>query len=383
MNKFRAYYFLVDFNIGILLVYLPVVLRGYNNINESTIGKLFFIGGIVAIIGALINGIIAQKINDERRILQLGIMFLLLGAILLINATTYHLILLSFILIFFIRSTLNIIGDEVIINFIMINKVGDFGKIRSFGSIGWASNFFINGFIITNYPDKFYLVWITAIVALLIVAFIMPKVIVPHDQLEFKLKDLTKLWNNKNIVYFFIISGLLWGTIINMQTYSQFFLTDLGGSLQTYAWINGFIGIVDFIIMANSTKIKNKAGESYYLKGLILLMVVKYLIIAIALSPIFIYISILIDPVFFGLFVPFSSVFIKREVNFDLSAMALTITNVINMVMAAIFSIIFGYMYEFISPMSVFITMACICLMAFGFTFKIKSFNNKKIPKVN
>lgn len=371
MKYFKMLFFFLDFNIGILLVYLPVLLRNMRSLTEAQVGTLFMVAGLVAIFGGIISGYVAQKTGDIRKVLRFGTILMTSGIIMLLYVDTYYAIMFSFLFIFFARSTLYFLADELTINYINSGHPYDFGKIRSFGSVGWATNFFINGLIITYVPKLFIPIWLFAIAMLIYTTFKLPKPLV-SDHKQFKMNDIKKIFKIKDVVLFMIVSGLLWGTITNVQTYAQYFVQDLGGSLTIYAMINGVVGILDFIFMQNSSRIRNKVGERFYILGLLSLILIKYVIIAFALDPIYLYMQIFIDPVFFGLFIPFSSMFIKRHIDQSMSAIALTVITSINLATAAILSIIFGYMYEFISPRSVFLVMAFIVFIAILFASRIK-----------
>mgnify|MGYP000495023064 FL=1 len=190
MLNFKLFYFFVDYNIGIMIVYLPVLLRNLHGIEEATIGSLFLLAGLVSIVGALTSGYIGQNIKDERKILQLGVLGLLIGALLVVSTSNLLIIALSFVFIFFVRSALYTIGDELAITHIHNSKGGDFGKVRSFGSIGWALNFFISGVLISGYPTLFIINWVVAIMFLLITTFRIPKIIVEEHTGDFKISDV-------------------------------------------------------------------------------------------------------------------------------------------------------------------------------------------------
>jgi PPP family 3-phenylpropionic acid transporter len=371
MKYFKMMFFFLDFNIGILLVYLPVLLRNTRSLTEAQVGTLFMIAGVVAIFGGILSGLIAQKTNDIRKVLRFGTILMTFGIIMLLYVDTYYAIMFSFLFIFFARSTLYFLSDELTINYINSGHPYDFGKVRSFGAAGWATNFFINGLIITYAPQFFIPIWMVAITMLIYTTFRLPK---PEkiEQKELKFSDIKRIFKIRDVVLFMIVSGLVWGTITNVQTYAQYFVQDLGGSLTIYAMINGIVGILDFIFMQNSSKIRNKVGERLYILGLLTLILIKYVIIAFALDPIYLYMQVFIDPVFFGLFIPFSSVFIKRHIDQSMSAIALTLITSINLALASILSLVFGYMYEFVSPRSVFLIMAFVVFLAILFASRIK-----------
>lgn len=359
MNWYKLYYMMVDFNVGILLVYLPVFLRSYFGFTELQIGQLYLWAGIVSIIGSIVNGYIAQRISDERRVVQIGSIMMLVSIIALFFNHSFQFTLLIFTLLFFMRTTIYVIGDELIINYLASNPElnVDFGKVRSFGSLGWGLNFLVNGIVITIAPKLLVVTWLIAAILLLVASIMMPLVNVKHQIEKFDGSKFKALLSNRNLMLFIICNGLFWGTINNMQTYSQFMVQDLGGTLGIYGLMNSLILIVDFIVMNNSPKVNKRLGNKRYYRLIGILLLIKYIIIMFAFEPTLIYISVLIDPFFFGLMIPFSSKYIKTIIDPSSSTIALSMEKVLSQLSAAIGSIIFGFVYSMYGGSYVFAIM--------------------------
>ncbi len=365
MNWYRLYYMMVDFNVGILLVYLPVFLRSYLGFTEIQIGQLYLWAGIVSIIGSMVNGYIAQKISDERRVVQIGSLMIIASIFALYFYHSFAFTLVIFTSLFFMRTTIYVIGDELIINYLEQHPdlAIDFGKIRSFGSLGWGLNFLINGFIISYAPEMLIVTWLIAAFLLLFASLKMPLVNVKHEHEKFEIKKIATLLSNRNFMIFILCNALFWGTINNMQTYSQFMVQDLGGTLTIYGLINSAILIVDFLVMNNSPKINDKLGNKKYYRLLGILLFGKYVLIMLAKDPTLVYISVLFDPFFFGLMVPFTSKYIKRLISPNLSTIALSMEKVFVQISAAIGSIVFGYVYSSYGGQYVFMIMVILVIL--------------------
>lgn len=367
MNWYRIYYMMVDFNVGILLVYLPVFLRSNLQFSELQIGQLYLWAGIVSIIGSIVNGYIAQKIKDERRVVQVGSIFMILSIVALYFYHSFYFTLCIFTFLFFMRTTIYVIGDELIINYLQAhpNLKIDFGKIRSFGSLGWGLNFFLNGLIMSFAPQFLIVSWFIAACLLLLASFKMPLALVEHNVEAFCFKKFKDLLKNRNFMIFIICNGLFWGTINNMQTYSQFMVQDLGGTLGIYGLMNSVILIIDFLVMNQSPKVNYRLGNKKYYRLVTYLLLTKYILIMLAFNPILIYISVLIDPFFFGLMVPFTSKYIKKIISADISTIALSMEKVFAQLSAAFGSILFGYIYTLYGGNFVFAIMVGVLIFIF------------------
>lgn len=342
------------------MVYLPVLLREYTTLGESQIGMYFFIGGLVAIAGALLSGLVAHRIEDETNVLRYGSISVTLGILCLIFSENVMFIYLSVFLLFFQRSTMYALGDEISINYLK-NKNADFGKIRSFGSIGWGCNFLINGILVVYAPKLMLLEWFMVSIVFIFLAFKLPKSKVVKHKND---ANLLSIFRVRNYVLFLLASGLMWGCINNVQTYAQFLVQDLGGNIALYGSISALAAILDFFVMQKSSSVLEKLGTYKYSLLLCLILLVKFIIITCSNNPALIYFSILFDPFFFGLIIPFSSQFVKKMVAESTSAMAITIVTTVNLFFGSILSLVFGYVYEFISPTFVFGIMSVLALGA-------------------
>lgn len=342
------------------MVYLPVLLRDYTSLGEAQIGMYFFLGGLVAIAGALLSGVIAHHIEDETNVLRYGSISVTLGILCLILSDNMMFMYLSIFLLFLQRSTIYALGDEISINYLK-NKNADFGKIRSFGSIGWGANFLINGILVVYAPKLMMLEWFMVSIVFIFLAFSLPKAkTVKHKNNE----SFLTIFRVRNYVLFLIASGLMWGCITNVQTYAQFLVQDLGGNIALYGTISALAAILDFFVMQKSSSVLEKLGTYKYSLLLCLILFVKFLIIAFSNSAALIYFSIFFDPFFFGLIIPFSSQFVKKMVDSSTSAMAITIVTTVNLFIGSILSLVFGYVYEFISPTFVFGIMSVLAFSA-------------------
>lgn len=371
MKNLRLHYFLTDFSVGTILIWLPIYCRASIGFTETEIGTLYLIGGIVSIIGSLINGYLAQKISDERKILNFGLISLILGAIVLSSAKTFIVIALGFMLVFYLKNILYVIGDEITISYLQSQGEDDFGKIRSFGSLGWGANFLLNGTLFAVDQRLIFVSLLIASVTLLINSFFLPHV-KRSAELKYEFKDTKKLFKYKNYLLFVLATGLMWSAVNNMQAFVQYDLQDLGGSLQIFAYINTSIVLFDMLIMRYSSQILEKIGSRNYFFLYMTILFTKYLILLSFDSPMMIYAAVLFDPFFFGMMIPFSSLFIKNEIPRNLSTIALMLMHVFDVLLVSIFAQIDGIIYHFFGGDMVYTIMITTTIIVIFLGTKIK-----------
>lgn len=373
MYWFCLYYFLVDFNIGTLLVYIPVYLLNVSLLSPLSIGELYLFGGIITIAGSILMSLLAHRVEDERVVLKSGVVIMVLGIIVMIYAKSLMMLYLAFLLIFIMRSALYIIGDDVAINYTNQFPQYKFSKLRSFGSIGWGMNFVINGLIMQYNSKLLFVLWLVTSLLLLVAVIKLPK---PKERVkEVSKMDysiFSKLFANKNYIYFIFANGLIWGVVNNMQQYNQFYLQDLGGSLAIYGIISGSVIIVDFLMMNNSNTFNNFLGDKKYYNFVNIILLSKFILILLTKNANLIYISLLLDPIYFGLCIPFISQFIKKEVGNEVSVVGIALATVFSQGLGSLFAIIFAYVYENLGGHYLFVVFAAIVAFAIIISQRIK-----------
>ncbi len=356
MKNLKINYYFTDFFSGLLLIFLPLYLRSNLGFNELQIGVIYFFGGISAVISSIVNGYIAQKIIKKKRVLNIGLFFTLFGSIILLTSTSFKMIIIGYIFLFYIRSLLYIIGDELTISYVKLYPNFNFGKIRSFGSLGWGSNFLISSLIFIFFPTKIIFLLLIVVCILLINSFYLPTIYEIENH-PLKINDILLLFKYKNFMLFLLITSLMWSTVNNMQMFIEFALQDNNGSIFLFAFFNVCILILDIMFMRKSTALLKKFGGKKYFLFFMSVMFLKFLLLAIHPTTIIIYICVFFDPLFFGLMIPFNSLFTKFEIPDSLSTIALTLVTTLSTILVSIMSIVYGAVYHILGYQSVFIIM--------------------------
>lgn len=362
MKHHKLQYYLIDFLVGTILIWIPIFLKVKLEYNSIEIGILLTISGITGIIFTFILANIAQKILDQRKIFRYGIFTCIIPIFLIMLSDNFYMIMIILILINIMRYILYIITDDITINYVNQNKDIEFGKIRSYGSLGWGSNFLINYILFTINP---YLIFITIFIVSLGLFYNSFKLPISNEEKKhFKIKDGLKLLKYKNYVLFCFIIALMWSIINNATTMIEYSVIDLNGSLAIFVILSVLGTVFDMIFMnLLSSKILKKLNGRKYFLLFIALFLIKFSLLSLFLSPQIIYFTLLIDPIFFALMIPFLSVFIKNEINVNLSVIALMSATLLNAFMQAIFAYVYGFVYEVAGAKMVFKIMLVMILI--------------------
>lgn len=377
MNRLRLHYFLTDYYTGLIIVFLPLLFRNILMLDEFQIGKLYLFGSIIAMLSSLINGYIAQKVKKEKYVLSIlissTIILLILGSL---TSGAFSLIIVMFGL-FLIRNVSYIIGDEIAITYCNMTYNADFGKVRSFGSLGWGLNFLLNGIILIFYSKLLFFIILLVTAILLINSLFLPNL--QHDKEIIKIKDIKEILDYRNFLFFALIIILMWGVLNNMNMYIEYAISDINGSLLLFYIFNAVVLLLDFIIMNNSTKLIKRLKAKKYFLLVVLFMIIKLILITALFNNFIAIFTILFDPLFFGLFVPFIGVFIKAEMPKHLSTVSLSIIPAFQNISVGVLSMVFGYIYMDYSYTFVFLSMLVIFVIIISLATKV---NFQKLDNV-
>lgn len=370
-QSIKYHYLLMDFFVGILLIFLPIYCQQFLHFTEGQIGILYCVGSLSALVSAGINGVIAQKINDIRKILFYSIPTIFIGIFFLFFSTSFMMVIIAYIFIFYIRTIAYIIGDDIVINY--LNSIGEnnFSEYRSYGTIGWGCNLLVTGILISQNILYIFPILLAISLAFSINFFRLPKEKVTEDE-KFEIKSIKELFKFRNYIIIVLVFMLFWSSVSNMQTFLQFTVLDLGGSIKIFSIINASVLIVDYLITKYSYKFLNKVGSEKYLISILLITSMKFLLLSLAINYFEIYTLAIFDPFIFGLTLPFISKIVKQETSKKLSTIALTITNMSMMLMTAFFYLIYGALYYNFGSNLVYLIMFSTTVISLLLVFKLK-----------
>lgn len=382
MNSLRIHYFLTDFISGIILICLPIYFKVAVQLSAFEVGIIYLVGGIISVICALISSIIAQKIKIKKRILNLGLIFMISGIIyfnillIITGSITFNQALIGSSLIFSMRSLLHILGDELTITYTKINKKANYGKIRSFGSLGWGANFLIMGIVLIFLTKWFMTIFLLSGLFIWFNSFYLPTN-QTKEQLEFKFQDLKKILRMPNFLVYLVINTLLLSVLNNMNIFVEYTIIDNGDNLSWYYILSIIFITVDMLTVHYSSTILKKLKPRKYLLTFILLLNLKLIILILFAKTILLYIVILLDAIIWGLFIPFTSSFINSETSSNLLTILFMLAYSCALIFTSIFSPIFGYLYDKLGSSATFISMFILISIALILAQKLNLKNIK------
>ncbi len=378
--KARIFYVFTDFFNGTLLTYLPFYVKTQFDYTGSEFGTILFIAGIFAVFGILIGPYLINIFHKEKFVLIIEFAMMLLAIILINFVDNFILITLAVGMCYLNRMAMYVVGDNLMSD--IGNRIGvPFGQFRSFGSVGWAACFFINGYLIINHPSLFLLNW-----GILVLLAIINVVSIEEEKKEEKVKNLIKVETIKQISSYETARNYLFVAVViytlsqTVPNFINFLVEEVGGSVELYGAIFGALSIVEFIVMFNAHTIREKINkDKLYIELIIILYIVKLLLIIFTHNPIIIYISAVIDPFIYGLLLPFNPVFLKENTPVSLNGAVLSLFGVLSLLAIGGFSFLAGNLMDIFSTRAVFVAYMLVALIALVLVKFLKIEDKQKI----
>lgn len=352
------------------------------NFNPETIGYLTTTGLIFLIISFLFSGIIADKINSNKKIILINLcisFFVVLGLIFFTNkiilAILYILIWASFIMI---TSQL----DGLVIRDID-SKL--YSKVRAFGSYGAAVSYFINSYALGGLNLN-QIIGLNAVLIVIIIIFVSLITETHYQNISIKeyKQSLITARKIKPLIYILIITFLTYGTLSADDSYQVIYNTDVVKISTMIMGIVGFISIVsEGSFMLLHQKIVNKFGLTNTINiGIITLLVIYITRFSLYTSPLVINLGSIFMGVFIGFFVPSAILIINTYVKDNTKNTFLSLYQIMIRLGGALIGLITAIFYDLTGTLqNIYIIHSILIACSLYFVYLLKKELNQTQKK--
>lgn len=352
------------------------------NFNPETIGYLTTTGLIFLIISFLFSGIIADKINSNKKIILINLcisFFVVLGLIFFTNkiilAILYILIWASFIMI---TSQL----DGLVIRDID-SKL--YSKVRAFGSYGAAVSYFINSYALGGLNLN-QIIGLNAVLIVIIIIFVSLITETHYQNISIKeyKQSLITTRKIKPLIYILIITFLTYGTLSADDSYQVIYNTDVVKISTMIMGIVGFISIVsEGSFMLLHQKIVNKFGLTNTINiGIITLLVIYITRFSLYTSPLVINLGSIFMGVFIGFFVPSAILIINTYVKDNTKNTFLSLYQIMIRLGGALIGLITAIFYDLTGTLqNIYIIHSILIACSLYFVYLLKKELNQTQKK--
>ncbi|MEB1809464.1 MAG: MFS transporter [Bacillaceae bacterium] len=243
--KLMAYLFFAYSIMTIVMSYMPVYFR-YQGMTAKELGILLAVGPLASIFAQPFWGFMSDKFKTIKRILIIvvaGTFIATLGLFQMNSLVGYT--IMMFVLFLFL-APVTALGDSLSQKTALQHKVS-FGRIRMWGSLGFATSSLLAGYYLTFVGIQFIMFPIL-VMAIITFIFVLSINDVKATNKPVTILNAVKLGANPRLFTFLLIIIFISITHRTNDNYLGIFVTELGGkeSLIGWAW---FIGVVSEAIV--------------------------------------------------------------------------------------------------------------------------------------
>lgn len=354
---FKMSYFMLYFSVA---AYMPALGKYYKDLGFSgtQIGILFSSATFITMIMQPVWGIICAKKGKCKSSFILMHIAIIIIALMIPFIKSYWLLLFIMALHFTFQCGLFPLLDTMI-----YKDIYDFGKIRLWGSIGFASMVLFSGKIseLIGSSRMFFIYSLLMAISLWIALKINEKSSLFHK--ENKKTNIKSIFTWKYLV--FIISGFfVVGAFSTGGQYFSILFSEIGGTLSAFGITYFFIAISEVPFLKMSQRILNKfsAEKLIFISGIVLLG--RFSLNGLAKDYHLILYTSMFMGSFIGIYLPAVAVFLKEQVNSENRAMAVTIYSSITSGLGPmLFQFTGGYIYEYTNISYLYLSLCGIILI--------------------
>lgn len=248
-----SFYFLFSLGIGALqflnLFYVDL------GLSTAQIGMLFAVGPFVMIFAQPFWGLLTDYLNAPKVTITIMIICSVLTALVFPFAFTFEHLLILNIIYFFFQSSIPAIADSTTLS--LLDDRNDFGKIRLWGSLGYAVGVMSVGTLLDVFGLQLLFILHSSFLALTLLVIIkLP--IKKGEKREFKLQEAVLLLKNPMFLLFLLFSFLIHLTVHANNSFYAIYLQNMGATITLIGFSLLLKSILEVPFFAMSKKLMNR-----------------------------------------------------------------------------------------------------------------------------
>lgn len=317
--RFHVYYTILFIAFGALTPLLPLFYQSHQ-LTGYQIGILMGIGPILSVIFQPVWGLICDLFDGQKKVLFITLICSGSTSLLFLFANTYFGFLIMAILLGIFQCALIPVSDSLTLHHVY-KSGGEYGRIRLWGSIGFAFAAWFSGFV-GQYVSLASIFWFYAI-ALVVAAVLTHSLPNEGTQVSANLfRGIGQLMKIKRFLLFLVGTFLVYGTMSANNFFFGILYKHAGGSLTG-------VGVAFLLGAGSEAPIMQLTGKwmrNYSIAFLLLISAVvssfRWFLFAAAMPSWMLLVIFFLQGLSIGLFLPVAAIFIRNIAPVDMQATA-------------------------------------------------------------
>lgn len=245
-------------------------------LTSTEVGTLFAIGPLVMVFSQPFWGILTDYLNAAKRIMIIMLIGTSTIALLFLLSDQFHHLVILNIAYFFFQSSVPAIADSTTIS--LLPDRSDFGKVRLWGSVGYAVGVLIVGAILDVLGFKFMFILNSFFIALTLL-FIVRLPIKQGIKTKFKINEGILLFKNRSFLLFLAFSFLIFLTVHANNSFYGIHLQNVGASVSLVGFALLLKSILEVPFFAMSKRLMKRYSYRMLLSAVAFIYGIRWLII--------------------------------------------------------------------------------------------------------
>jgi PPP family 3-phenylpropionic acid transporter len=241
------------------------------HISGGQSGMIFAVGSFLAMVFQPFLGYINDKTKKSKEIL-IVVTAVIFATLFFMNYTSSFLGILTLYSLYAIA----VFCEMPLMDTVSLSTYYAFGKIRLWGSIGFAVGALVSGKVIEMFGSASFL-YLAAIVSIItgIIILKIPVEMKTSGEEDEKV-DIKRLLTNKKYIVFVIVSMLFLGTNNGHNSYFGVYFKDIGGSMALLGTTIFLMTLSEVPFMGISTKLIDKKGAEFVVMLAVLFLTIRW-----------------------------------------------------------------------------------------------------------
>lgn len=365
---FALFYLIVFSALGGMVPYLNTYLQVNQNFTGAQIGTYTFCTLLIAMFIVPIWGILGDKTRKYKLLLLISLGTSIVAAFAYSMAAGYMMVMATGIALEVCRSGMIPLSDVQAVNFTTKHN-GNYGFIRSMGSLGYVLGSILVGFVVTaNDYSKMFVIYIVLLLLAFAIAFTFPnekieKEETTDDEPKEKVGFFTVI-KNKNFLFLCAIALMTTILMESVNSYASIhMLNQLKGPDNSATYFTIATALPEILLLGIIGKTFNKFGYKKIFLLNAAVLAIRYVVYAISPNIYVFLIASLVHCLGTAIHTVGNLGYLRNAISENSYGTAVTLYNAIVSVGRAVYGLFFGYVMDWFGTSAIFLIAGIIMVL--------------------
>lgn len=378
--KFQLFYFVLVGAVGAFMPYVNVYLENSIGLTGSQIGLITAVALVVGVCVIPLWGIIGDKTRKYNLLLLITLSLTLVVLYFYSKQTVYIGCFVCAIALEVARLGSTPMADTITMNYTSENG-GNYGSIRAMGSLGYMLISMLVGFLadIFGLDGPMFTTYMVLIGVAILTCITFPKTTSKEKEETAENVSFKELLTDTNFLFILALTMVTSVVVDNTGKYAgNHLVTTLQGSSSLISWSTFSQVLPEVVFLTIAVKVINKTGYKMFYLISAICMAIRMFVYAFIPNPYIFVAAGVVHCLGVACQTVGNLAYLKQTINPAVFGTSVTLLNAAIQLGGAIYSYVFGLVYELKGSFAIFTIGGIIVLIGIVMILHTKRFNNLK-----